>query len=142
MGGFRISERFRLEVHWEMVTYEQDDIANLVSCCLSGPVIKEVESMNPMDSISLDFGNQYIIFVNNFYIAQLSWQGVKQTTDRIYLQNVTLTNRNVNSVPKLRDNDYIVIDTKDHEDAKHQHNLTYPSYLIRSDGNMYKFEDQ
>ncbi len=142
MGGFRISERYRLEVRWGQVVYEQDGVANLISCCLSGPVIREVESMNPVDSISLDFGNQYIIFVNNFYIAQLAWQGVKQTTDRIYLQNVTLTNKNVNSVPKLRDSDYIVIDTKDHEDAKHQHNLTYSSYLIRFDGNMYKFEDQ
>ncbi len=141
MGGFRISERFRLEVHWGLVTYEQEGVANLVSCCLSGPVIKEVESINPIDSISLDFGNQYIIFVNNFYIAELSWQGVKQTTDRIYLQNVTLTNSSVNSVPKLGDSDYIVIDTKDHEDVKHQHNLTYPSYLIRSDGDLYKFKE-
>jgi len=46
---------------------------------------------------------------------------------------------NINIVPKLRNNDYIAIDTKDHEDEKHQHNMTYISYLLKADGSLYNF---
>jgi len=138
--GFRIAEKFRLEVHWAQALYEEDGVAKLVGCCLSGPAVKQVEQMNPNDVISLDFAKQYIVFVKHFYIAMLSWEDVKQTAEKIYLSNVKLTNKYVNSVPKLNHSDYIVIDTQDHENEKHQYNLTYPSYLIRFDGELYKFE--
>jgi len=138
--SFRISEKFRLEVHWAQAVYKEDGVAELLGCCLGGPAVKQVEAMNPNDVISLDFAKQYIVFVKHFYIAMLSWGEVTQTTDKIYLSDAKLTNQYVNSVPKLNHNDYIVIDTQSHEDEKHQYNLNYPSYLIRFDGELYKFE--
>lgn len=139
MEEFSISEKYRLEIHWTKAIYEQEGIAKLLGCYFGGPVIKEVGAMNQEDMMKLDFGDQYIVFVPYFYIATLSWKGVRRIEDRIYLDNVLLTNDNVNSVPKLNDNDYIVIDTKDHEDDKHQYSLVYPSYLIRFDGEKYDF---
>jgi hypothetical protein len=136
---FRIAEKFRLEIHWEKAIYEKDSIAKLEGCYLSGPAIKEVLQMNENDGIVLDFAIQYVVFVKYYYVAKLVWQGVKHDVDKIYLSNVTLSNRYLNSVPKLNDNDYIVIDTKDHENAKHQMNLSYKSYLIKSDGELYDF---
>ena len=82
---------------------------------------------------------RFVVFVKYYYIAKLSWNGVTRLTDKIYLSNVTLSNRYLNSVPKLNNSDYIVIDTKDHEDAKHQMSLSYKSYLIKSDGELYNF---
>lgn len=139
MEEFSISEKFKLEIRWNKIVYEQEGMAKLIGCCLSGPVIKEVAEMNQEDAMKLDFGNQYLVFVPYFYIATLYWKGMRRSEDKIYLDNVLLTNDNVNSVPKLGDNDYIVVDTEGHEDEKHQFSLVYPSYLIRFDGEKYDF---
>ena len=139
MKEFMVSEKFRMEIHWKKVSYEKEDVANIQGCYLSGPVLKEVEQLNEEDFIKLDFASQYIIFIRNYYIAKLSWRGVKHTSEKIFLYNAKLENMNINVVPKLRNNDYIVIDTKNHEDEKHQHNMTYPSYLLKVDGSQYNF---
>ena len=139
MVEFMVSEKFRMEIHWKKVNYEKDGIANIKGCYLSGPVLKEVEQLNEKDFIKLDFTNQYIIFVKNYYISKLSWNGVKHTPKKIFLYNTILENMNINVVPKLRNNDYIVIDTKNHEDEKHQYYMTYISYLLKVDGSLYDF---
>lgn len=139
MKEFFISERYKLEVHWEKVIYEQDGLAKLEGCYLSGPVISNVDKLNEIDYINLDFSSQYIVFVSSYYIAKLSWVGVRYNDGKIYLDNVVLKNKNINSVPKLNGNDYIVIDTKNHEDEKHQFNFNYVAYLIKDDGVLYNF---
>ena len=136
---FRISEKYRLEIYWGKVVYEQEGIAKLEECYLSGPALKEVEEINQKDHIDLDFTKQYIVFVPSYYVARLSWNGAKQASNRIYLKDVSLENKHINSVPNLNHDDFIVIDTKDHEDERHEHHLTYSSYLIKSDGDLYKF---
>jgi len=136
---FSVSERFRLEVHWNKVIYDQEGIAKFERCYLSGPVIKEVAELNQRDVIALDFGNQYVVFTPNYYVAKLSWDGVRHTPHKIYLDNAILQNRFLNSVPNLNDDDYIIVDTKNHEDDKHQYHLSYPSYLIKFGGEMYNF---
>ena len=139
---FRISEKYRLEVHWTNSIYEQEGTAKLEGCYFSGPAVKDADQVNDNDSILLDFAYQYIVFVPSFYIAKLSWEEVKQSTDRIDLSNALLTNRHVNSVPKLNNDDYIVIDAKDHESETHYTHLTYESYLVKHDGDLYKFGDR
>jgi len=139
MEEFIISERFRMEVHWEKVNYEKAGVANIQGCYLSGPVLKEVEQLKEEDFIKLDFTNQYIVFVKNYYTVKLSWYGVKHASEKIFLYNAKLENMDINAVPKLKDNDYIVIDTKNHEDEKHQYYMTYISYLLKSDGAQYNF---
>jgi len=138
MKEFMISEKFRMEIHWKKVSYKEG-IDNIQGCYLSGPVLKEVEQLNEEDFIKLDFSNQYIIFVKNYYIAKLSWSGVKHTPEKIFIYNTKLENMNINVVPKLRNNDYIVIDTENHEDEKHQYSMTYHSYLLKADGQLYNF---
>ena len=136
---FSISEKFRLEIYWKRVTYERAGIAKLIGCYFTGPVIKDVEELNQEDTMLLDFGNQYRVFVANYYVAKLHWLGVRHSPNKIFIDNVTLENKYLNSVPKLNNDDYILIDTKDHEDDKHQYHLSYPAYLINSDGNIHNF---
>ena len=139
MKEFMVSEKFRLEVHWKKVNYGKEGVSNIQGCYLSGPVLKEVDQLNEEDFIKLDFSNQYIIFVKNYYISELSWSGVKHTTEKIFLYNAKLENMNINVVPKLKNKDHIVIDTQNHEDEKHQYNMTYTSYLLKADGSLYNF---
>jgi len=136
---FSVSEKFRLEIRWQKVIYNQEGIAEFAGCYLSGPVLKEVAEMEQKDSIALDFGTQYAVFVPNYYVAKLSWEGARHTPNKIYLDNAILKNRYLNSVPKLNDNDYILVDTKNHEDEKHQYYLSYISYLVKSDGELHNF---
>jgi len=137
--GFRVAEKFRLEVHWNKIVYEQNEVAKILGCYLSGPAVKEAAKMNEVDSISLDFANQYIVLLPYYYVAKLSWNGINQMPEKIVLFNTVLENKHITSIPKLQDTDYIVIDTQDHEDAKHFFHPTYSSYLIRHDGELYNF---
>jgi len=139
MGKFMISEKFRLEIHWKKVKYEIDQIALIEGCYLSGPVLKEIAKLNDKDFIDLDFVNQYLIFLDHYYIARFSWAGIEYKLNKIFLKEVRLENVNLNVVPKLNNSDYIVIDTKDHEEEKHAYHFVYPAYLIRKDGLMYDF---
>jgi len=136
---FNIGERYRLEIRWQKAIYNQNGESKLVGCCFTGPVIKEVDSLNEEDSMSLDFFNQYRIFVPSYYIANLSWRGVRFAENKIELDNVKLKNKYINSVPKLKNDDFIVVDTSNHTEEKHHLFLTYPAYLLRFDGELYKF---
>jgi len=134
-----LGEKYKLEIHWKRVKYEIDQIALIKGCYLSGPVLKEAVKLNDQDYIDLDFVGQYFVFVDNYYIARLSWGGVEYRSEKIFLRDVKLENRNLNVVPKLNNNDHIIIDTKDHEEEKHMYNFVYPAYLIRKDGELYNF---
>ena len=136
---FRISERFRLEIRWERVKYGTEGTAELVGCYLSGPVISEVAQMNNNDYMNLDFQHQYKVIINSYYIARFSWAEATHKENKIFLFDVKLINKHVNSVPKLNDDDYIVIDTSDHEDEKHELSLVYKAYLVKEDGTLYNF---
>lgn len=138
---FSVSERYRLELHWSKVVYEQEGIAKLSGSYFCGPVLSEVEELNQEDKMPLDFANQYIVFVPQYYIATLSWKGVRQTPEKIYLSKVLLKNMYLNSVPQLNDNDYILIDTTNHADDKHHFHLVYPAYLLKSTGELYNFRE-
>lgn len=139
MDKFLISEKYRLEFHWDKVRYNKDGIALIDGCYFGGPAVKEIEVFNESDFIDLDFSNQYIIFLANFYIARLFWKNAKRRDTQIFLYDVRLENKNINVVPKLRHNDYIVVDTKNHEEQTHKFYLTYMSYLLKSDETLYKF---
>ena len=90
---FRISEKYRLEIHWNKIVYDQEGIAKLEGCYLSGPALKEVEEINQKDHIDLDFTKQYIVFVPSYYVARLSWNGARQTPNRIYLKDLICNHR-------------------------------------------------
>ena len=139
MKEFLISERYRLEIHWDTVTYEQDGVACLDGVFFSGPVVSDIAVMQENDSINMDFSKQYSKLISSYYIARLSWGELRFTPNKIYLSNVTIINKHINSIPKLRATDYIVVDTLEHESDKHYKNLNYKAYLLNADGTLYNF---
>lgn len=136
---FRIEDKYRLELHWTSVDYKVEGEANLNNAYFIGPVLQEVAQMNQNDSMRLDFKGQYIIMVPFYYVAVLSWRGVDQNLEKIKLHNAVLKNKYLNSVPKLKNDDRILIDTKMHDDVNHPYMLTYSAYLLKFDGELYKF---
>jgi hypothetical protein len=95
--------------------------------------------MNDHDSIKLDFVEQYPIIVNNFYIVSFEWRGMRRDNDNIFLFNTILKSENINVVPKLKDTDYIIVNTDGHQPEKHYYNITYISYVVNNKGELYDF---
>jgi len=141
MEKFSLSERYRLELHWKETIYEQDGLCKVIGAYFSGPALAEAMRLNDNDYIMLDFFSQYIVLVKNVYVAKFSWSGVEYTKNNILLLNTFIThNTELNRVPKLKDNDYLVIDTKGHEIEDHPYNLVYKTYVVNENTNLYKFE--
>jgi hypothetical protein len=131
-------DQYRLELHWEKVNYK-DEIAILQGAYFSGPVLKNAQKLNEKDEMTLDTSKQYFVFVPHFYIAKLEWDGINYIGDKIYLKSARITNKYINSLPKLKNSDYFVIDTFNHEELTHPFFINYDCYLVNETGEQYKF---
>jgi hypothetical protein len=140
MARFLLSERYRLELHWEKVKYTRNDTCELIGAYLSGPVLSNAEKINSNDSIKLDFFKQYIIFVKDVYVGELSWTEVIYRDKIVILKDAKITHDSEsNKIPKFGDTDYLVIDTANHEMAVHMFNLLYTTYVLNKEGEPYNF---
>jgi hypothetical protein len=139
---FSLSEKYRLELHWEKAVYEQEGICKLVDAYFIGPALSIAEKINDNDFLFVDFYKQYYIIVENVYVAKLSWGEVSYNEDGsiVKLKDAYLThNTELNKVPTFKDTDHIIIDTSDHEMAIHSFNLFYTSYVVNENGILYRF---
>ena len=141
MEKFVLSDRYRLELHWNSVSYERPGICKVKGALFSGPALAEAQRLNDKDHIMLDFFKQYFVVVKNVYVAKFSWEGVKYNKDgSISLSKTLITHdTELNKVPKLNNSDYLVIDTKGHEVEDHPYNLLYKTYVVNEDTNLYRF---
>lgn len=121
----RILNKYRLELHWDSVEYNRDDVAVLKNAYFEGPVLKEAAQLNEDDSLVLDMTNQHMIFIPDFYQSTLWWKGVVYKDDRIYLKEAHIKGKYVNSIETLKDTDWVLIDTQEHEQATHVFHLVY-----------------
>jgi hypothetical protein len=144
MQEFIFSDRYRLELHWKSTVYERDGVCKLNGAYFSGPALVEADKINSNDNIMLDFFHQYIILVENVYVAKLSWGEV------IYNKNGTISlkeafiihSTELNKVPKLSDTDFLILDTSNHESETHQFNPLYKTYVVNTDTQLYKFGEK
>lgn len=121
--------------------YENEGVCKLTEATFSGPALAEALKLNDNDHILLDFFEQYIVLVENVYVAKFSWGEVTYVKDGvILLSNTFITHSTeLNKVPKLKDSDYLIIDTSNHEVATHPFNLVYRTYVVNEDATLYKF---
>ncbi len=141
MDKFILSERFRLELKWKKAIYEMPGVCKLENAYFCGPALVEALQLNNNDNILLDFYGQYLILVKNVYVAKLSWgEVIYNSNNTITLKDAMITHdTELNKVPKLRNNDYLVIDTQDHVVEKHAFNMVYKTYVVNETTNLYRF---
>lgn len=141
---FLISERYRLELVWDKVKYEREGVCKLFNARFRGPALSIANEIKPNDSINLDFYRQYFILVKNPYVAKLSWGEVVYNSDNtVTLKNAKISHdTELNRVPTFKNTDYVVIDTKDHEEAVHGFNLVYKTYVVSEEGDEYDFRSK
>jgi hypothetical protein len=141
MKGFLLSEKYRLELHWNKVLRPKAGIMHLTDAYFSGSALAQADKINDNDTIRLDFCSQLTVIVKNVYVADLHWGEVVYNKDgTINLKSARLEyDSELIGIPNLEDKDYLVIDTKDHENDKHIYNLLYPAYVVGRDSELYDY---
>jgi hypothetical protein len=141
MKEFVLSDRYRLELKWESASYDINGVCKLRGAIFSGPALAEAQKLNEEDHILLDFFQQYIHLVRSVYVAKLSWKGVEyKGSGVVELKEALIEHASeLNRVPKLKNNDYLVIDTSNHTVENHAQNLVYKTYVLSTDKELYKF---
>jgi hypothetical protein len=142
LGDFMLlGEKYKLEIHWDKVEKENNcGILSFTGAYFSGPALKIADKINDKDEIRLDFCSQYTIIVKNVYTATFAWEGIVYKDKRIYLNKAVMTyNKNIEDAPILKNDDYIVIDTRNHENEKHYVNMFYSAFTVSKDKEMYNF---
>lgn len=142
MDDFLLSEMYRLELKWEKVIYSKE-ACELIGAYFSGPAISIAQKINSNEYIKLDFFKQYFPAILDVYVAKFKWGEVIYNNDNtVDLKDTYIIEAGVNKAPKLKNTDYIVIDTEDHEASKHGFNLVYVSYIVNENGILYKFGER
>ena len=138
----RLGEKFRLEIHWDKAVYEKEDMCKLEGCYFSGPALSIAQQIQPNEHINLDFCGQYSIITKNAYVAKFSWgEVIYNSNNTITLKDATMSHdSDFHRVPKLNNNDYIVVDTENHQFEIHHLNLVYKSYVINAENDLYNFK--
>jgi hypothetical protein len=141
MSNFLSTEKFKLEVRWEKVLRPKSGEMHLVDAYFTGPVLAQAEKINSNDYITIDFCSQFVVLVKNVFIAKFSWGEVTYGKDnKVYLKNAMLTyDPLIQGIPNLENADYLVIDTRDHENEKHLYNMLYPAYTIDNENELYDY---
>ncbi len=136
---FLLGEKYRLDLRWEDVRYEEG-VCYFIKAYLSGPVLKFAEEIEPNNTMQLDFFKQYFVLVDSVYIGVLSWGEVVYKKDKVFLKDCKLTHKSeLNKVPKLLNNDTLVIDCQLHERETHALYPTYKTYVSNEDTQVYNF---
>jgi len=138
MDKFLLSERYRLEIHWDSLIYKEERCL-FNGAIFSGPALSLANKIESNDSIILDFYSQYIKFVSGIYVGKFSWGEVKYKDGNVLLENAILIQAELNSTPKLKKTDYLVIDTLNHEEVIHAYNPMYKTFVVNKESGCYNF---
>jgi hypothetical protein len=130
-----IIDGYELYFEFGKINYN-GNIAFLNQTYFYGAALKRAKKLNEKDSIKLDFSQQHQIFIpNSFYIATLSWQGLRYGQDDIIeLFNCQLEHEKVGTLKNLTPEEFFIIDTYKHEERVHAKNLVYNAYILNSEG--------
>lgn len=141
MSDFLSAERFKLEVRWEKVLRPKSGEMHLIGAYFTGPVLTQAEKINSDDHIQIDFCSQFAVLVSNVFIAKFSWGEVIYGKDnKVYLKNAIVTyDPLIAAIPNLENADYLVIDTKNHENEKHLYNMLYKAYTVDKNDKRYDY---
>jgi len=142
MKGFSLSERFRLELHWDDVLYEQPGRCKVIGAYFTGPVLQIAQQINSNDNIMLDFFSQYLHLVKSVYVAKFFWKEVTyvDNNNKVLLSDAFIEHdKELNNVPTLSNADWLMIDTQGHDVKNHPYVLVYKTYVMNEGKDLYRF---
>lgn len=138
---FDLADRFNLELHWEKAIYEQPGECKIIGAYFCGPVLQIAQQITANDKIRIDFYSQYLYLVRTPYVAELSWGEVSYVEGKVNLSDCFIKHdMELNNVPTLTNEDWLLIDTKNHTPESHAYYLVYPTYVMTPLKDLYKFK--
>lgn len=138
---FRCKTKYRLEVRWDSIEYLNKNTAKLINARFEGPVLKDIKKIESPDAIDLDLTPQCLIVLDSYYFINLSWASAEHTTDgKVKLTEAIIISKGLDSLHKLHDTDFIVINTEKHREEVHAFNLVYESQISKQDKTPYVYE--
>lgn len=129
-----VIEKYRLELHWETVEYNSDEVAVLKGAYFRGPVLQDAAKLRENDELILDMTTQHLVFIPDYYQATLNWKGVQYQGNQIFLKEAWIRGKHINSVETLSDTDWLLIDCREHEEVKHPFHLVYWAEVRKAEG--------
>lgn len=139
----KILNKNKLWVKWKTVDRIGDGRIQLNNVEMYGPVTQDYIPLEPKGELRLDFTNHFILRLDNYYIVSLTWESVKsQEQGSIKFKKVTLEDKNVGLLDKIKNSDLLLIDCGDHTELKRntgQFKMVYPSMLFNELQQPYDF---
>jgi hypothetical protein len=112
-----------------------------VNARFEGPVLQDVQKIESPDAIDLDFTPQCFVVFDSYYIVNLSWEEATHNSDgTVSLRGAVISNKDLESLHKIQDNDFILVNTEKHREEVHAFNFVYESQVIKHDKTPYKYE--
>lgn len=128
---FKCLEKYRLELKWDSVTIVDGAIATIKRPRFTGPALQMASVIAPKDSIHIDVTKQNNVLIGTWDIITFSWDGIEsQTAEEVVFSKGLFQSVEIGRVKKLNKDDFFVIDTQNHEDAKHMFHLVYDAVLV------------
>jgi hypothetical protein len=134
-----IKEKYRLELRWDKIIKEKDDVCRIEGAYFTGPVMAEVNEIQPNDRIVLDVTPQFSTIITSYYFMTLYWKDVRYLDSNVYLGDVTIQGDFVSSFSGLDSKSHIDIDTENHEESVHIYNLVYKARLMDKNGKEVRY---
>jgi len=144
MYKFTLFDRYRLELRWGKAVYNREGVCEFAKAQFMGPALSEAVRLEDSDHIMLDFFRQYYVLTKNVYVAKFSWHGVQYNKDgSISLKEAIMAHdTEINRVPILKNDDYLIIDTNGHEIEDHPFNTVYKTFVVNNTSTLYNFGGQ
>ena len=139
MRHYLCREKYRLELHWDKISYRNDKEAVLEGAYFCGPVFNDAAKIEAPDFIDLDLTPQLLAVFDSYYIIRLAWKGVRYAAGKVFLEEAVFINDYLKSIHKFEHGDCIFINTENHEEEKHPYHLVYESQVIRGNKEPYKY---
>jgi hypothetical protein len=127
--------KYRLELHWDSVEYSEDDVATLKGAYFTGPVLSDAAQINDPDQLILDMTKQHVILaaMEDYYQAVLTWKGVEYKEDKVFFKEARIRGKYINALEKLENDDWILIDCREHEEKNHPFLLVYWAEIYKKE---------
>lgn len=130
----KISDFYRLELHWDYVDKVSSDSCALKGAFLTGPTLSHAAPINSNDHIILDLTPQYTRLITSYYFVKLAWGSVKYDRDLVFLDRAFIDGVCLNTISTFSNSDYILIDTSKHDGEMHMYNMVYKAYVVNREG--------
>jgi len=136
---YQLGSKYQLNLTWKRVDYDSNGVlARLEGCIFSGPALGLANRINNNDYIDIDLtSHSSLLFPKSWLVLRLEWgEVIYRPEDGVLLKNAVLRHNRPGFVGKLRDADYIVIDTAKHEEATHHMYPLYEGLVIDENHNV------